>query len=140
MKTKANLRRFGGLCTAIVLSMSAGHIWAAKGGEHPGTPEEEMRYKGAPVPIKPEEAQERISPKAPPRKPRGQEPRQPGSSAFSCSWNAPSGSDSPRCEPIGPDDGTLVLRRFGILRERPLLRQDRPLLRIRSILNLLLLQ
>jgi nitrite reductase (NO-forming) / hydroxylamine reductase len=34
-------------------------------GEHPGTPEEEMRYKGAPVPIKPEEAVEQISPKAP---------------------------------------------------------------------------
>ena len=34
-------------------------------GEHPGTPEEEMRYKGAGVPIKPEEAVEQINPKAP---------------------------------------------------------------------------
>jgi len=33
---------------------------------HPGTPETEMRYKGAPVPIKPEEAKEALSPKAPP--------------------------------------------------------------------------
>ncbi len=33
---------------------------------HPGTPETEMRYKGAPVPIKPEEAETVVSPKAPP--------------------------------------------------------------------------
>jgi nitrite reductase (NO-forming)/hydroxylamine reductase len=33
---------------------------------HPATPEEELRYKGAPVPIKPEEAQEVATPKAPP--------------------------------------------------------------------------
>ncbi len=33
---------------------------------HPSTPETELRYKGAPVPIKPEEAQEAVSPKAPP--------------------------------------------------------------------------
>jgi len=33
---------------------------------HPGTPEEELRYKGAPVPIKPGEAQEVVSPGAPP--------------------------------------------------------------------------
>jgi nitrite reductase (NO-forming)/hydroxylamine reductase len=32
---------------------------------HPGTSEPEMRYKGAPVPIKPEEAQEFVTPKAP---------------------------------------------------------------------------
>ncbi len=38
---------------------------AAASGEHPGTPEEEMRYKGAPVPIKPEEAKEQLTPKAP---------------------------------------------------------------------------
>ncbi|MBI3148761.1 MAG: c-type cytochrome [Betaproteobacteria bacterium] len=33
---------------------------------HPGTPEEDIRYKGAPVPIKPEDVKETISPKAPP--------------------------------------------------------------------------
>jgi nitrite reductase (NO-forming)/hydroxylamine reductase len=38
---------------------------AAASGEHPGTPEEEMRYKGAPVPIKPEEATAQLTPKAP---------------------------------------------------------------------------
>jgi len=32
---------------------------------HPGTPETEMRYKGAPVPIKPGEAQETVTPGAP---------------------------------------------------------------------------
>ncbi len=41
--------------------------WAEeKPSGHPGTPETEMRYKGAPVPIKPEEAQEVVTPKAPP--------------------------------------------------------------------------
>jgi nitrite reductase (NO-forming)/hydroxylamine reductase len=33
---------------------------------HPGTPEEDLRYKGAPTVIKPEEAKETVSPKAPP--------------------------------------------------------------------------
>jgi len=65
MKTRVLKTRFSGVCAAIVLGMSGGAVWAATGGEHPGTPEEEMRYKGAPVPIKPEEAQEQITPKAP---------------------------------------------------------------------------
>ncbi len=38
----------------------------AKKPVHPGTPEEELRYKGAPVPIKPEEAETVVTPKAPP--------------------------------------------------------------------------
>ncbi len=33
---------------------------------HPGTPEEELRYKGAPTVIKPDEAAEVVTPKAPP--------------------------------------------------------------------------
>jgi nitrite reductase (NO-forming)/hydroxylamine reductase len=33
---------------------------------HPGTPKEDMMYRGAPVPIKPGEAPEVVSPKAPP--------------------------------------------------------------------------
>jgi nitrite reductase (NO-forming)/hydroxylamine reductase len=33
---------------------------------HPGTPAEDLMYRGAPVPIKPEEAAEAIKPKAPP--------------------------------------------------------------------------
>jgi nitrite reductase (NO-forming)/hydroxylamine reductase len=37
----------------------------AKPSGHPGTPETEMRYKGAPVPIKPEEAATVVTPKAP---------------------------------------------------------------------------
>ena len=65
MKTGIAKTRITGLCAAVMLGMSAGAVWAAEGGEHPGTPEEEMRYKGAPVPIKPEEAKEQISPSAP---------------------------------------------------------------------------
>lgn len=45
--------------------------WAAeKSSGHPGTPESEMRYKGAPIPIDPAEAIETISPKAPPVTPK----------------------------------------------------------------------
>jgi nitrite reductase (NO-forming) / hydroxylamine reductase len=39
---------------------------AEKPSGHPGTPETEMRYKGAPVPIKPEQAPTVVTPKAPP--------------------------------------------------------------------------
>lgn len=66
MKTRILNAHLSGLCAAMVLGMSAGAVWAAAGGEHPGTPEEEMRYKGAPVPIKPEEAQDQITRAAPP--------------------------------------------------------------------------
>jgi len=52
---------------AAVLPLSLTTVSAAeKESGHPGTPETEMRYKGAPVPIKPEEAKETLSPKAPP--------------------------------------------------------------------------
>jgi len=37
----------------------------AAGGEHPDTPEEEMRYKGAPIPIDPSSAKELLSAKGP---------------------------------------------------------------------------
>ena len=37
----------------------------AAGGEHPNTPEAEMRYKGAPVPLEPGSATESVSPKGP---------------------------------------------------------------------------
>ena len=53
------------LVTALGLAPISFVTLAATPGEHPGTPEEELRYKGAPVPIKPEEAQETVSPKAP---------------------------------------------------------------------------
>ena len=52
------------LVAAITFAMSAANA-VAKSGEHPGTPEEEMRYKGAPTVIDPGSAQETISPKAP---------------------------------------------------------------------------
>jgi nitrite reductase (NO-forming)/hydroxylamine reductase len=57
---------------SIVIAMAAALLWSAGSTavfaattEHPGTPEEEMRYKGAPVPIKPEQAEDVITPKAP---------------------------------------------------------------------------
>lgn len=65
MKAKIFISGFGGLCTALLLSMPINLSWAAQGGEHPNTPEEELRYKGAPVPIDPKAAQEQITPKAP---------------------------------------------------------------------------
>ncbi len=51
------------LLAALPLAAQAAE---AKKPVHPGTPEEELRYKGAPVPIKPEEAKETLTPKAPP--------------------------------------------------------------------------
>lgn len=52
------------LAAAMTLVMGSVTVQASS-GEHPGTPEEELRYKGAPTPIKPEEAEEVVSPKAP---------------------------------------------------------------------------
>jgi nitrite reductase (NO-forming)/hydroxylamine reductase len=49
-----------------LLATLPAYSWAQSKTVHPGTPEEELRYKGAPVPIKPEEAKETVSPKAPP--------------------------------------------------------------------------
>jgi nitrite reductase (NO-forming)/hydroxylamine reductase len=48
-----------------MLTLAAATAYAAKPSEHPSTPEEEMRYKGAPVPIKPSEAETIITPGAP---------------------------------------------------------------------------
>ena len=53
-----------GLITATALSIT-GVMAEEKPSGHPGTPETEMRYKGAPVPIKPEEAETVVTPKAP---------------------------------------------------------------------------
>ena len=54
-----------GLFTATALSFTGVVAAEEKPSGHPGTPETEMRYKGAPVPIKPEEAETVVSPKAP---------------------------------------------------------------------------
>jgi nitrite reductase (NO-forming)/hydroxylamine reductase len=52
--------------TLAVSSMVTSSSWAEeKSSGHPGTPESEMRYKGAPIPIDPAEAKETLSPKAP---------------------------------------------------------------------------
>ncbi len=54
------------LTLVAAMTLALGSVTAsAQSGEHPGTPETEMRYKGAPVPIKPGDAQDIISPKAP---------------------------------------------------------------------------
>jgi len=50
----------------MALALGSANLLAeAKGSGHPGTPETEMRYKGAPVPIAPEQTQDLVSPKAP---------------------------------------------------------------------------
>ena len=53
------------LVAAIGLALGSVAATAATPTEHPGTPEEELRYKGAPVP-EPDELKTTISPKAPP--------------------------------------------------------------------------
>ena len=63
------------LVAAMTLALGAVNVQAAE-TEHPGTTPGEMRYKGAPVPIKPEEAQETVSPKAPPVTDRRIHPRE----------------------------------------------------------------
>jgi nitrite reductase (NO-forming)/hydroxylamine reductase len=55
-----------GLLAATALSFTGAVAAEEKPSGHPGTPETEMRYKGAPVPIKPEQAETVVSPKAPP--------------------------------------------------------------------------
>lgn len=48
----------------ILASLIAAPVFAAS-GEHPDTPESELRYKGAPVPIDPDSAKDSFSPKGP---------------------------------------------------------------------------
>lgn len=52
------------LCALVGIGASAGA--AEQTTEHPGTGPGEMRYKGTPTPIKPEEAPTVVTPKAPP--------------------------------------------------------------------------
>ena len=56
------------LAASIFVMGAAQAVFAADAppSGHPGTADPELRYKGAPVPIKPEEAQEVLTPKAPP--------------------------------------------------------------------------
>ncbi|WP_126452190.1 nitrite reductase [Sulfuriflexus mobilis] len=53
------------ITSVILAGVLAGTAGYAATGEHPGTPEEEMRYKGAPVPIDPGAAKEQLTPGAP---------------------------------------------------------------------------
>ncbi len=55
------------ITVAVAMAIAAGSTFAAaKSGEHPGTPEEEMRYKGAPTVIDPGTTQDTRIPAAPP--------------------------------------------------------------------------
>jgi nitrite reductase (NO-forming)/hydroxylamine reductase len=58
-----------GLIVATALSLPGAARADEKSSGHPGTSETEMEYKGAPVPIKPGEAQTLLEPKAPPMTP-----------------------------------------------------------------------
>jgi len=63
-------RRLLSAALAATVALLAGNGLAQeKPPLHPGTPEEDLRYKGAPTVIKPEEAQTLITPKAPPLTP-----------------------------------------------------------------------
>ncbi len=56
-----------GLAILAVVPLALGVAWAAeKSSGHPRTPTPELKYEGAPVPIKPEEVRDVITPKAPP--------------------------------------------------------------------------
>jgi nitrite reductase (NO-forming)/hydroxylamine reductase len=61
---KSVVSRIARIAVVGVLSFAACSAYA-KAPEHPDTPEEEMRYKGAPVPIEPGTAQEVVTPGAP---------------------------------------------------------------------------
>ena len=65
MKTSLKRHSIIPVLIGVLLAMFVGPVVAATKSEHPGTPEEELRYKGAPVPIKPEEAHVSENPKAP---------------------------------------------------------------------------
>lgn len=65
MNLRINIK-ISSLVVMIAFCMTISTVGAKeKSSGHPGTPESEMRYKGAPVPIDPDEAKEQISPKAP---------------------------------------------------------------------------
>src|SRR4030065_853773 len=65
---KHNQRKLAvGLAVLAAGSLAWGTAWAAeKSSGHPGTPQPELEYKGAPVPIKPEETTSARTPQAPP--------------------------------------------------------------------------
>jgi len=60
------------LVSSLAASCMLGSVaWAKeKGSGHPGTPESEMRYKGAPIPLNPDDAVETLTPKAPKLSPK----------------------------------------------------------------------
>ncbi len=61
---KSVVSRIARIAVVSVLSFAVFSV-SAKAPEHPDTPEEEMRYKGAPIPIEPGVAKEVVTPGAP---------------------------------------------------------------------------
>ncbi len=57
------------LAISLALAALPAHSQQKDKPVHPGTPKEDLMYRGAPVPIKPGEAQETLRPKAPPMSP-----------------------------------------------------------------------
>lgn len=57
--------RLSTVVAAMMLTLGGVHSYAADTSEHPGTTPGEMRYKGAPVPIKPEQTTTVVTPQAP---------------------------------------------------------------------------
>ncbi|HRP94711.1 MAG TPA: cytochrome D1 domain-containing protein [Rhodocyclaceae bacterium] len=55
-----------GIAAMASMSMLSAAAWAQGKPVHPGTPEEDIRYKGAPVPITPDVTQQTLTPGAPP--------------------------------------------------------------------------
>ena len=59
--------RLHAISLAVAAALVMGSVYAQKDKPaHPSTPKEELMYKGAPVPIKPGDAPDVVSPKAPP--------------------------------------------------------------------------
>lgn len=60
-----NFSRLLSIASVMIAGVAINSPLYAAGGEHPNTPEAEMRYKGAPVPLDPGSATESVSPKGP---------------------------------------------------------------------------
>ena len=67
MRNRAISLRAAALAVAAALAFGAAQAQQKPEGKpvHPGTPKEDLMYRGAPVPIQPGQAPETVSPKAP---------------------------------------------------------------------------
>ena len=62
----APLKQVTAIATLFALALGSAHAQSKDKPIHPGTPKEDMMYRGAPVPMKPGDARDVTSPKAPP--------------------------------------------------------------------------